>query len=202
MHLALALALALVLAAAAAAAPAMSSSSRVKSGTLSVRFSPAVYAALTESTTGSGGDSRTVTALAPAASPARGAFSFPVSGGRIDPVTLTGGVRSSGGLEFTSVNYQLGRTSEFKLRALALNLDTQPAELLATFIGATTARGVAIATLGERRARHGRRGRSLWVDGLILRLTSAGAEVANDQSSGFRPGEVVGSASLRATARS
>jgi hypothetical protein len=172
----------------------------LKSGTLRLKFSRPVYAALTRSSTGADADTRSVFPLAPAASPAAGLFTFRVTGGRLNLADLTGSVHSRGGLAFTNVtqNARFDSTTQFSLRGLALNFALSPAELTATFLGQSRTPNAPIATLSMARARRVLRGRSLAISGVTLKLTRAAAELFNHQAGGFRSGEAIGSVSLSA----
>jgi len=181
---------------AAAARATRGGAVQLHSGQLTLRFSAKAFAALTRSSAGYFADTRSVTPVAPAMNPAAGDFTFPVASGRVNASALTGRAVSRGGIEFTDVDYREGKTFEFQLRALTLNLSASPAELVATFVGATTDSGIAIATVDSNRAHHVAHHGSVSISGLTLQLTNAGQEAFNLQTSGFRFGETVGTLSL------
>lgn len=172
---------------AAAPTAAGSGSAGGLTGSLRVTLSPRVIAALSA---GGGNVTRSVVALAPARSPRAGVLVFPLAGRR------TGGfVHSRGAVRFTvstQAPYAV-RTSAFTLSRFAVRLSGARGQLIATFAGAATYPGVAVATLSLRHRR---------LRGMVARLTSAGAEAFNDQANGFRAGEVVGTVTLSLSARS
>jgi hypothetical protein len=123
-------------------------------------------------------------------------FTFPISHGRVNAAAITGSASSRGGIRFTNVDYDVGRTFQFQLQGLTVRLSRSPADLLVTFVGSVRYHDVSIATLSAAHARHSARHGSVSISGLTLKLTSAGAEAFNLQAGGFRVGETVGSLGL------
>lgn len=178
----------------------------LRSGQLKLRLTAPALAALTEigsssggsaggSAGGSSGDARALTAITPATHPSGAMFTFPVSRGRLNVANLSGDAVTRGGIRFTNMDYDLGRTFEFTLQRFTMALSA-PADLAATFVGDTRYPDVSIATLNVVHARHSIRHGSVSISHIALELTSAGAEAFNLQAGGFRVGETVGSLAL------
>jgi hypothetical protein len=181
--------------------PSQGRSVTLASGTLTIRFLASTYAALDDSTTGDFADTRSVTPVSPGATPRDGLFDFPVGkGARVNPTTVKGSVASAGGIEFMQDNQNpiFGSTSQFSLIDWALKLSTSPAEVTASFEGSTSASGAVLATLVTSKITHTLHHGQVTISGMTMKLTSTGAELFNDQASGFTAGETVGTASLSA----
>jgi hypothetical protein len=185
----------------AAAHKAASKSVSLHSGTLTLKFTAAAFAALTKSTTGSFANTRTVTAVAPGAVAAPDTFKFPLSSGKVNVQKLTGKVASKGGIDFvhTSTLPIFGSsTTQFDLTTFALHFGGALPVLSATFVGSSTSPGAPLATLSTSHVKHSKHGRAVTISGVSLKLTSAGVQVLNGQDSVFKVGQVIGTASVSA----
>jgi hypothetical protein len=181
---------------------ASSKSVKLHAGTVTLKFTPAVYAALTQNTTGAFADTRTVSPVAPGASAASGIFTFPLTSGKVNVKKLTGKVASSGGInfQFMSTLPLLGSsTSQFELTSFALHFGAPLPELTTTFVGGSTSPGAPLASLSTAGVKHSKHGHSVTISGVTLKLTSAGVQILDGQAKGFTVGEVIGTASVSAT---
>jgi hypothetical protein len=171
-------------------------------GTVTLKFTAKVFAALTNSTTGSFASTRTLTPVAPGAAAPPDAFKFPLSSGKVNVQKLTGKVASKGGLDFVHTSPALFgggvSTSQFDLTSFALHFGGALPLLTATFVGASTSPGAPLATLSTAHAKHSKHGRAVTISGVSLKLTSAGVQVLNGQDSVFKLGQVIGTASVSA----
>lgn len=179
---------------------------RLRSGTMTVSLFARTYATLTEPTTGSDPDTRSLSPIGPAAATrASGGFRFPLSGGLVDLTGVAGSATSRGGIEFSSVsqNPTIGQSSavQFQLTGFALRLSSSPAELTATFTGMETYRNLPVMSLVTTGAHASHRGATVTISGIGLELLAAGAQLFNQQAYNdelrrFRVGQRVGTATL------
>lgn len=186
---------------ATAKAPSSKSVS-LRAGSVTVKFNAGTFGALTKSTSGSFASTRTVSPVAPGASAAPGVFAFPLASAKVNVKKLTGQATSKGGLDFTHVSTLplLGTsTTQFVLKSFALHLGGSGPVLSCTFVGASTTPNVPFATLVTTRAKHSKHGRTVMISGLSLKLTQSGVQLLNGQSSGFKVGQVIGTASVTGT---
>lgn len=151
----------------------------IGSGETSVKLRPAVAKLL-------GANGVSVTPVRPA-SVKRGAVSFPVTGGSLDPVSGAGQIRHSGGLRF--------RAGKRALVARQFTIRTAAGVLIARVGG----KAVRLMTVDLKRARVTRPGLAVQVRGARLALTAVAARALNRtfRVRLFRPGLVVGTAAVR-----
>jgi hypothetical protein len=200
----LAMTLAVILAPGVASAHKVTSGKSVtlQTGTLTLRFTAAAFAALTKDTTGTFADTRTVTPITPGVAGSSGVFSFPLTSGKLNVGKLTGKAASKGGLNFehTSTLPLLGSsTTQFALTSFALHFGGALAALSGTFVGSSTSPNQPLAALSTGHARHSLHRRAVSISGISLKLTSAGVAVLNGDDNVFKVGQVIGSASISAT---
>jgi hypothetical protein len=184
-----------------AVAAARSKPVSLHAGTVTLTFTARTFAALTKSTTGPFADTRTVSTVAPGVAASSGVFKFPLASGKVNVQKLTGQVASKGGLNFqsTSTLPVLGSsTSQFELTSFALHFGSGPL-LSGTFVGSSATPNAPLATLSTSHAKHAKHGRAVTISGLVLKLTSSGAQVFNGQDNVFKVGQEVGTASVSAT---
>ena len=185
----------------AEAKPASGKSISLHSGTLTLKFTHAAFAALTKSTSGSFANTRTLTPVAPGASASPGVFTFPLASGKVNLTKLTGKVASKGAINFVHVSTLplLGTsTTQFVLKSFALHLGGSGPVLSATFVGGSTTPNAPFATLVTTHAKHSKHGRVVSISGISLKLTSTGVQVFDEQNGGFKVGQVIGTASVSA----
>lgn len=140
----------------------------------------------------------TVSPVAPATSPKKASYSFPITSGKLSSKTFAGKIASKGGLNFTSTstNPLGGGTSQFELTTLALHLGGPQQQLTVTFVGANTNTGQPLATLGTKNAKHSKHGSKFTLSNVTLKLTSTGVQIMNGVSGSWTVGEKLGTASV------
>jgi hypothetical protein len=184
------------------AALAKTSTLKLSSGKLTIAFTPSVYATLTK-TSNVGtvfSTHNTVALVAPATSPKRASYAFPVSSSKLNSKTLAGKIGSKGGLNLMSVSTNpLGsESSQFELTNFALHLGSNPT-LTTTFVGSSRNPGQPLATLVTKHDKHSKHGHSFKLSNVTLKLTTAGVEIMQGISGTWKVGQTIGTASVSAT---
>lgn len=153
----------------------------IGSGETSVKLRPAVAKLL-------GKNGVSVTPVRPA-KVKKGAIAFPVTGGKLDPVSAVGVVRHSGGLRFKSGKRKLvARNFVIRTRAGVLS-------------GKVGGKTVNLFKVDLKRAKVLRPGLNVNVRGAVLSLTRASAKALNRtfRVRLFKPGLVIGKAVVKTT---
>ena len=148
----------------------------ISSGETSVTLRPAVAKVLKK-------NGVSVAPVKPA-SVKKGAVSFPVTGGQLDPATAKGQIRHSGGLKFSAGKLSLVARS-FTIRTAA--------GILSGKVGKAT---VPLFRVDLKKAKVSRAGLGVKVRGAVLSLTGASAGALNKTFKVrlFKPGLVIGTA--------
>lgn len=148
----------------------------ISSGETSVTLRPAVAKVLKK-------NGVSVAPVKPA-SVKKGAVSFPVTGGQLDPATAKGQIRHSGGLKFSAGKRSLVARS-FTIRTAA--------GILSGKVGKAT---VPLFRVDLKKAKVSRAGLGVKVRGAVLSLTGASAGALNKTFKVrlFKPGLVIGTA--------
>ena len=183
----------------AAALGGSGKSVKLHSGSVTITFSPSVYAALTKQTTGPFAVNNTMAPVVPATEKTS-QFSFPISGGKLTLSTLKGKVSTKGGINLMdskTVGGFFTTTSQGELVSFRFNFGGS-AQLILNFVGSSTTKNVPFATLVTKKAKHSVHGKSVSVTHVAVKLTKTGAQLMNSFVSGFKTGEQIGTASIAA----
>jgi hypothetical protein len=121
-----------------------------------------------------------------------GGFRFPISGGRVDPKTLAGQIRHTGGLAFVK------GSTRVELTRFYINIDSAP-DLTAKLGGDR----VSILSLDLSGLQRKDRGKTIRLSGIRADLTAAAAGALNDafSTTAFTEGLTLGTAKVKAVVR-